>query len=83
MQEMSTSGFAASDVLSRLARVSRQTKLPPIAKSVLLERLCDIEYRLAFGTSDKLQTAAVVGAYHHVRDVVQKQRDKELAGGAK
>ena len=64
---MSLHGFAVGDILTELARVSVPLSLPPSSMALLFDKLADVEYRLAFGTSDKLQTAALVAAYHAVR----------------
>ena len=106
LQEMSTAGYAVSDVLVSVARYAVAAAMPASVKGQLLDKLSDIEcvvkrsgagignvllgihrvivlgcvrssvsfrsppkcrYRLAFGTSEKLQTASVVAAFHAAR----------------
>ena len=63
-------GYALSDVLSQVCKFVMSTGLPVEASAGLLSRLSDIEYRLAFASSDKLQLAALVGAFVLARDAL-------------
>ena len=63
-------GFALSDILNELARYVPTIAMPGEALRLLMERLADIEYRLAFGTSEKLQGASLVAAFWAARDVM-------------
>lgn len=54
-------GMALEDVIRALLRFIRPSDLPEQAKSLLYERLADVEYRLSVGGSEKLNTMAVVG----------------------
>ena len=56
-------GFALSDVLNELARIVPDIELPPEALRLLVERMAEVEHRIAFGTSEKLQGAALVAAF--------------------
>lgn len=40
-----------------------QIELPSNVRVELVDRMADVEYRLAFGTSEKLQLGALVGAF--------------------
>lgn len=44
--------------------------LPPRVRITLVEKLADIEHRLAFGCSEALQLGALVAAFALVRDEV-------------
>ena len=44
--------------------------LPPKVKIVLVEALADCEYRLASGTSERLQLGGLVGAFVKAREMV-------------
>ena len=44
--------------------------LPPGVKVTLLEALADTEYRLASGTSERLQLGGLVGSFVQAREVV-------------
>jgi replication factor C subunit 3/5 len=63
-------GFALSDILNELARYVPQITLPSEALRILMERMADIEYRLAFGTSEKLQGASLVAAFTAAKDAM-------------
>ena len=63
-------GFALSDILNELARFVPLVAMPQDALRLLMERLADIEYRLAFGTSEKLQGASLVGAFVAAREIM-------------
>lgn len=42
--------------------------LPPTVRVTLVEKLADIEHRLAYGCSEQLQLGALVAAFSLVRD---------------
>lgn len=77
-------GYALTDMLTELNRLLSATGVRPEIRIMLLDRLCDIEYRLAFGTSDKLQGAALVAAFQHARTRMTelKRADAAAAAGA-
>ena len=56
-------GYALADVLSQVCKYAVRIGFPPHIYADILARLSDIEYRLAFATSDKLQLASLVGAF--------------------
>jgi replication factor C subunit 3/5 len=60
-------GLALTDIITHLAKYVLTIKFPGPVQAKLLSSLADIEYRLSFGTSDKLQQAAVVGAFAEAR----------------
>lgn len=51
--------------------------MPPAVRIELVKALAGAEYRLASGTSEKLQTGAVVGAFATAKDAIVA-----AAGGA-
>lgn len=65
-------GLALVDVLDRVSKSVYEMELPQSALGFILARLADIEYRLAFGTSERLQLASMVGAFHRMRDILSK-----------
>jgi len=67
-------GFALSDVLNELARVVPDIDLPPEALRLLVERMAEVEHRIAFGTSEKLQGASLVAAFALAKDALGKGR---------
>lgn len=64
-------------MIDGLYRYATRLSFPPTVYGEVLSRLSDIEYRLAFATSDKLQTAALVSAFVTART----QIGLELAKG--
>ena len=75
-------GFALSDILNELARYVPTLAMPQEALRLLMERLADIEYRLAFGTSEKLQGASLVAAFVAAREAMAGKGAGGGAGGA-
>lgn len=73
-------GFALNDILTELSRIVTDIEFPPDALRLLMERLADVEHRLAFGTSERLQGAAVVGAFIAARDVMDVAARRTGAG---
>lgn len=54
-------GLALSDIITELLPLVMKAPLPSNAKMYMYNQLADIEYRLAVGSSEKLNTAALVG----------------------
>ncbi len=82
MLAFSADGFALSDVLTELARlVAVLSGMPAEARAALLDKLSDVEYRLAFGTSERLQAAALVGAFEQCRATLTQIRAAAAAAG--
>jgi replication factor C subunit 3/5 len=44
--------------------------IPVAAKVSLVERMADVEHRLAFSTSEKLQVGALVAAFVRARETI-------------
>jgi replication factor C subunit 3/5 len=63
----STKGYALADVLSNITTVVTAMELPPGVLADILSGLSDVEYRLSFGTDEKLQIASVVGVMTRAR----------------
>ncbi len=64
-------GVALADIVRELHPWMFQIKsLPPAVRITLVEKLADIEHRLAYGTSDRLQLGALVAAFALVRDAI-------------
>ena len=47
-----------------------KVSMPPKARIDLVSKLADAEYRLAFGTSDKLQLGSICGAFCEARQSI-------------
>ncbi|CAB9516581.1 factor C small subunit [Seminavis robusta] len=62
-----TKGYALVDILQELTFEITALDLPGPALATMLDGMSDIEHRLAFGTSEKIQTAALVGVFVKAR----------------
>ena len=71
IQALLTSGYALGDLVTEISRYVSVTKIDSDVRGHLLEKLGDIEYRLSFGTSEKLQGSALVGAFSQAREMLQ------------
>lgn len=56
-------GYATSDILSQVCKYAVRIGFPPHIYADILAKLADIEYRLAFATTEKLQLASLVAAF--------------------
>lgn len=66
--QMKTSkGLALVDVVKELQPFVFSINMPSAVRVQLIDALADIEYRLAFGTNEKLQLGALLGAFTHAR----------------
>lgn len=63
----STKGYALVDILRELTFMITALDMNGPALGSLLDGMSDIEHRLAFGTSEKIQTAALVGVFVKAR----------------
>lgn len=44
--------------------------MPMAARAGLIERMAEIEHRLAYGTTDRVQLGALVGAFVEARQAI-------------
>eukprot|EP00613_Pedinella_sp_CCMP2098_P034661 CAMPEP_0171729110 /NCGR_PEP_ID=MMETSP0991-20121206/27407_1 /TAXON_ID=483369 /ORGANISM="non described non described, Strain CCMP2098" /LENGTH=358 /DNA_ID=CAMNT_0012323403 /DNA_START=6 /DNA_END=1082 /DNA_ORIENTATION=+ len=65
-----TSGYALSDVLREVSLLVLAMGLPPAVLAQLLDDMSTIEWRLAAGASEKVQLAALVGAFMVARETM-------------
>jgi replication factor C subunit 3/5 len=56
-------GYAVCDITTELSLLVAGTELPDQVTAYLMDKLSNIEYRLANGVSEKLQIGALVGAF--------------------
>ncbi|XP_023668127.1 replication factor C subunit 5 isoform X1 [Paramormyrops kingsleyae] len=63
-------GLALQDILTEVHLLIHRVDFPPSIRIGLLIKLADIEYRLASGTSEKIQLSSMVAAFQAVRDLV-------------
>lgn len=67
MQVKQAKSLALEDILSELHRAVIETKFTEEMKIFLICRMAEIEYRLSQGCYEKVQTAALAGAFIEVR----------------
>ncbi|KAL7752793.1 Subunit of heteropentameric Replication factor C (RF-C) [Sorochytrium milnesiophthora] len=67
-------GYALQDILTDLHLYISDHQLPAAAKVVLLDRMSELEHRLANGCSDKLQTGGLVAAFKIAVDLAEKAK---------
>ncbi|KAH9397594.1 Replication factor C (RF-C) subunit [Tyrophagus putrescentiae] len=62
-------GYALQDIITRIQAQIFAIEFPKDVKVAILEKLADIEMQLSGGGSEKVQMAALVGAFQCARDV--------------
>ena len=58
------------DVHCHACRWVFQIEMPSKIRIELIDRMADVEYRLAYGTSEKLQLGALVGAFSQAAEAL-------------
>ena len=67
-----TKGYALADVLQGLTiRVTAMEGLDSAPLARLLDGMSNVEYRLACGTDEKIQTASLVGVFVKMRELLE------------
>ncbi|XP_071110985.1 replication factor C subunit 5-like [Haliotis cracherodii] len=66
-------GLALQDILTEVHQYVHLVDLPIHVRVHLLEKLADIEYRLASGTSEKIQLSSMIAAFQTARDLLVSQ----------
>ncbi|PRP88648.1 replication factor C subunit 5-like [Planoprotostelium fungivorum] len=69
----STKGLALQDIITELHRKILKVEFSEEVKMILIDKLADIEHRLAAGTSEKLNLGALVGAFQLAREQISKE----------
>ena len=67
-----TKGLALTDIVNELSRFLAAIPLPPEVRATVLERFADVEYRLAFGTNEKIQASALVSIFSTLKEGMKK-----------
>ena len=70
MSMKTSKGLALQDILTEVHTYVHRIDFPPYVRITLLEKLAEIEYRLASGTSEKIQLSGLISAFQCVRDTV-------------
>ncbi|XP_052074255.1 replication factor C subunit 5-like isoform X1 [Mytilus californianus] len=63
-------GLALQDILTEIHNYVHRIDLPIHVKIHLLEKMADVEYRLASGTSEKMQLSSLISAFQAARDLI-------------
>lgn len=66
-------GIALQDILTEVHAFVHRIDFPTIVKIHILDKMADIEYRLASGASEKIQTTALVAAFQQAKNMVAKE----------
>jgi replication factor C subunit 3/5 len=67
-------GYAVCDITTELSVLVTSTELPDAVTAYLLDKLSNVEYRLANGVSEKLQIGALVGAFTVARQMLTPKK---------
>jgi replication factor C subunit 3/5 len=67
----SSKGYALVDILAELTDRIVRLELDSVALASLLDGMSNVEYRLAFGTDEKIQTASLVGVFVKTRQMIE------------
>jgi replication factor C subunit 3/5 len=62
--------LSMDDIVREVHQQVMATKMPDLMKMTIVQRLCEVEFRLAQGSSEKAQLSAVVGVFIEVRSIV-------------
>lgn len=63
-------GYAMSDILADLTTIVSNMELPPGALAEILDGMSGVEYRLAVGTDEEIQSASLVGVFVRARSMM-------------
>lgn len=71
IMEMKTlKGLALGDILTEVHTFVHRIDFPQNVRITLLDKLAEAEYRLASGTSEKIQLSGLISAFQCVRDTI-------------
>lgn len=73
MELKSAKGLALQDILTQIHLYVHRIDLPVHIKIHLLEKMAETEYRLASGTSEKIQLSSMISAFQVARDLVVQE----------
>ncbi|XP_077318186.1 replication factor C subunit 5 [Lithobates pipiens] len=70
MELKTLKGLALHDILTEIHLYVHRVDFPPSIRMHLLTKMADIEYRLASGTSEKIQLSSLIAAFQVTRDLI-------------
>lgn len=62
-------GLSLQILLKEINNILMRTDWSNQTKMFLTKRLCELEYRMSLGCSEKLQLGALVGAFNEIRHI--------------
>lgn len=63
-------GIALQDILTEVHKYVHKIDFPTNTKIMILDKMADIEYRLAAGASEKIQTTALLSIFQRAKNTV-------------
>lgn len=66
-------GLALQDILTEVHTLIHKVEFPQSARMKIIDKMAEIEYRLAAGTSEKIQLGGFISAFQCIRDEVVSQ----------
>ncbi|KAL8594455.1 Replication factor C (RF-C) subunit [Nucella lapillus] len=72
LQMKTLKGLALQDILTEVHTYIHRVDLPVNVQIHLLVKMADIEYRLASGTSERIQQSGLVAAFQSARDLISQ-----------
>ena len=69
-------GLALTDIVREISPWITKLKIPPKVQCFLLDKISDLQYRLAFATSETLQLGAFIGVFRSAVDTMAKMGAK-------
>ncbi|EFC50889.1 predicted protein [Naegleria gruberi] len=69
-------GLALQDILRDIHPYVMKLNIPIAVRIYLLEKMSDIEYRLSLGTSESLQTMALISAFQIAKEPVSSKNEE-------
>ncbi|XP_005102663.1 replication factor C subunit 5 [Aplysia californica] len=72
MKLKTAKGLALEDILADVHAYVHRIDFPIAVRMQLLEKMADTEYRLASGTSEKIQMGSFIAAFQIARDLIAK-----------
>uniref|UniRef100_A0A2R5LIQ2 Activator 1 subunit 5 n=2 Tax=Ornithodoros turicata TaxID=34597 RepID=A0A2R5LIQ2_9ACAR len=64
-------GLALQDVLTQVHLYVHRVEFPDEVKMYIIDKMADIEYRLAAGTSEKIQLSSLISAFQMARQMIK------------
>ncbi|KAL4223501.1 Replication factor C (RF-C) subunit [Mactra antiquata] len=73
MQLKTAKGLALQDILTEVHKYVHKVDLPLHVRLHLLEKMAEVEHRLASGTNEKIQLSSLIAAFQVTRDMIVEE----------